>query len=596
MKKIYITFLLVFLLGTMGSCNYLDIVPDERPTEKDAFKDKKAAERYLYSCYAFMFKERRAEYLYQTGEIVTDYAETFLRGNYNAADPGYFRFWSSMYGGIKRCYTLIDNIDNVPRLEEELKISYKAEAKFLIAYYHFYLLRAYGPILLIDHDMDIEIPSADYPKRMPFDTCVDWIANLFDEAYNDLPTEYVDTEYGRATKLTAKSLKGRLLLYAASPLFNGNSEFYSDNLLDPDTNEPLMNLTYDPKKWDRALEACQEALTMAKAQKYEFFEAEKLPNDAWTSLTEYSLRIGFMDKTNMDVIWADTRKEDMYGPQNQCAPRDNNDPGNSWNGVSPSLDVIKNFYTKNGLPISEDPEYYSPAEYFQIAKYDGENTCKLNLDREPRFYAWIGFHNGWIEMQRKNDKRIRLKMKSGEAHGQEAGQMRDFSRTGYLIKKLIHPNYHTNNGFTNYPWPLIRMAELYLNVAEAAAESNNLSVAKEALNKVREHAGIPSVEKSWKGVAELTQSKLIDIIRQERTIEFFFEGHYGWDIRRWKKAEAVLNHNPQGLNVGESSDMDFFQPVSINMLWNFASPTHYLLPIRDREINIAPKIVQNPGY
>lgn len=596
MKKIYITFLLVCLLGSMVSCNYLDIVPDERPTEKDAFKDKKAAERYLYSCYAFLFKERRAQYLYQTGEVVTDYGEGFLRGNYSAADPGDFRFWSSMYGGIKRCHTLIDNIDNVPRLEDELKVTYKAEAKFLIAYYHFYLLRAYGPILLADHDMDIETPSVNYPKRSSFDTCVDWIANLFDEAYNDLPEEYVETEYGRATKLAAKSLKGRLLLYAASPLFNGNSEFYANELLDPDTKEPLMNLTYDSKKWNRALEACQTALAMAETQKYSLFKATSLPNDAWTSLTEYTLRMSFMDKTNMDVIWADTRKEDTYGPQNQCAPRDNKDPGNSWNGVAPTLDVIKNFYTKNGLPISEDPEYFSPEEYFQIGKYDGENTCKLNLDREPRFYSWISFHNGWFEMQRKSDKRIRTKLKFEDPHGQEKDQMRDFSRTGYLIKKLVHPNYHTNNGFTNYPWPLIRMAELYLNVAEAAAEANELDIAKKALNEVRIHAGIPTVETSWKGIADLTQSKLIDIIRQERTIEFFFEGHYSWDIRRWKKAEKILGKNPQGLNVGEKEDAEFFKPTTINMLWRFTSPTNYLLPIRDREININQKIVQNPGY
>ena len=206
MKKIYLITFLVFLLGTMGSCNYLDVVPDERPTEKDAFKDKKAAERYLYSCYAFMYKDGSPEYIYQTGEIVTDYSDEYLHGNYNAANPGRFRYWSSMYGGIKRCYTLIDNVDKVPRLEDELKVSYKAEAKFLIAYYHFCLLRAYGPILLVDHDMDIETPVADYPKRSPYDVCVDWIANLFDEAYNDLPSKYIDTEYGRATKLAAKSL------------------------------------------------------------------------------------------------------------------------------------------------------------------------------------------------------------------------------------------------------------------------------------------------------------------------------------------------------------------------------------------------------
>lgn len=135
-NKLYQTLLLIFLLAGVSACDYLDIVPDERPTEEDAFKDKNAAERYLYSCYAFMPKECEGVYLYQNGDLLTNYDKSFLEGTYTAANVGELTYWSRMYAGIRRCHTLISNIDAVPRMEEELKITYKAEANFLIAYYH----------------------------------------------------------------------------------------------------------------------------------------------------------------------------------------------------------------------------------------------------------------------------------------------------------------------------------------------------------------------------------------------------------------------------------------------------------------------------
>lgn len=597
-NKIWIVFMVLLSGWMMVSCDYLDIVPDERPTEKDAFKDKKAAERYLYSCYAFMPKEREGAYLYQTGEVVSDFDNAFLHGNYTAANVGDFHYWSRIYGGIKRCYSLINHIDAVPKMEEELKVVYKAEAKFLIAYFHFMLLRAYGPIILVDHELDINMPVGEYLKRSPYDECVEWIADLYDEAAVDLLEEQATTYYGRATKLAAKALKARLLVYAASPLFNGNSEFYSTTLLDPETSEPLMSQTYDPDKWKKAAQACKEAVEKAESLGYKPLrvEAEDVPSDFYPKdPVEYALRMSFMDKKNMEVIWADTRTEAFYGPQNQSTPRDPNNDGASWNGVAPSLAVVKNFYTENGLPIHEDPAYFSPDTYYQTGLYEGESTCNLHLKREPRFYAWISFHNGWYEMQRDNQGRIRTKYRSNDVHG-KGSMTRNFSLTGYLVKKWTTPAYDTQNGFTNYPWPIIRMSELYLNLAEAAAESGDLPTAKSALNKVRVHAGIPTVEKSWTGIATLDQNKLIEIIRQERMIELSFEFHYGWDVRRWKMAAEALDHNPEGLNTNGADDASFFKPTVIEMAWKFNSPTNYLLPIADREININQKIVQNPGY
>lgn len=594
-NKISIQFLILALFFSLAGCNYLDIVPDERPTEEDAFKDKKAAETYLYSCYGFMAKERAGVMLYQQGELVTDFEKIFLQGNYSAVNVGEFHYWSRMYGGIKRCYQLLDNVDRVPRLEDELKVIYKAEAKFLIAYYHFILLRAYGPVIIADKDFPTDMVIADFPKRAKFDDCVSWIAALLDEASTGMVDQHTAAYFGRATKCAAKAVKGRLLLYAASPLFNGNSEFYANTLADTETNEPLMNLVYDQKKWEKALDACQYAVTMAEGLNFKLYEGGAKTDNYPEDSTEYSLRMTFIDRDNQEVIWADTRKETQYDLQNQCTPRDPNNDGASWNGVAPSLETVMNFYTENGLPIGEDPAYFAESQYFDIARYDGENTCNLHMKREPRFYAWISFHNGWYEMQRDGKQRIRIQFRNQDVHG-KGSMTRNFSLTGYLPKKGVSPAYDTQNGYPNYPWPLIRLAELYLNCAEAAVECDRLDVAKTYLNKVRKRAGIPDVEVSWQGVAALDQIKMRAIVRQERTIELFLEGHYGWDVRRWLTAEKVLNHNPHGLNTNGVSDAEFFQEKQIDMLRKFNSPANYLLPISNKEINVNSKLVQNPGY
>ena len=126
---------------------FLDVVPDETPDEKDAFQNPTMAERYLYSCYSFLPDPRHETAsldLLTADEVVTPWEhETFAnfpKGNYNASDP-VISYWNTLFGGIRRCYLLLENIDGVPNMTEANLRTYKGEAKFLIAYYHFLLLK-----------------------------------------------------------------------------------------------------------------------------------------------------------------------------------------------------------------------------------------------------------------------------------------------------------------------------------------------------------------------------------------------------------------------------------------------------------------------
>lgn len=158
MKHIkYLVYSILITLG-LASCNYLDVVPDEVATEDDAFATIQATENFLYSCYSYIPNPRHgtASIDWFTGdEIVTAFEhETFAsfpKGNYTAVSP-IISYWNSLFSGIKQCYMLINNIDKTPNLSKSLKEDYIAQAEFLIAYYHFLLVRNYGPVILIKEE------------------------------------------------------------------------------------------------------------------------------------------------------------------------------------------------------------------------------------------------------------------------------------------------------------------------------------------------------------------------------------------------------------------------------------------------------------
>lgn len=352
----YYTHILSLILSAaflFQACSYLDVVPDETPDEKDAFQNPTMAERYLYSCYSFLPNPRHETAsldLMTSDEVVTPWEhETFAnfpKGNYNASEP-VISYWNTLFGGIRRCYILLENIDAVPNMTEANLRIYKGEAKFLIAYYHFLLLKNYGPIPLIKGVMSIDMDKADFPERDSYDVCVQWISDLFDEAAGMLPAEQTSTAYGRATSVAAKALKSRLWLYAASPLFNGNSEYYA-NFVSKVDGRHLISQTYSEAKWEKAASAAEEAIEVAKAAGYKLYTESPVVTSRFAQPTDpvhRVLRLNFMDyNTSKEVLWADTRKEGHYGLQYKSTPY--RVGPSSGNGVGVTLTMVEMFYSK----------------------------------------------------------------------------------------------------------------------------------------------------------------------------------------------------------------------------------------------------------
>ncbi len=607
--KIYKLLAVFSLLIFISGCEFLDVVPDERPTEADAFKTIYAAENFMYSCYSYLPNPRSGTSsldFMTADEVVTAFEhETFAnfpKGNYTASNP-VISYWNTLFKGIRQCYLLIEGVDATPGLSDENKVLYKAEAKFLIGYYHFLLIRMYGPTIIVNGVADVNMSFDEFPYRSSYDECVSQIAAMFDEAAVNLPVEHssLSTAYGRATRVAAKALKARMLLYAASPLFNGGGEggssFYT-SFVNKD-GSPLISTTYDANKWKVAADAAKEAIDLAEANGFKLYENTvsaliPYPEDP----IERNLRLTFMEMPSPEVIWADTRAEGAYELQNKSTPYI---AGYAWNGVAPTLQMVESFYSVNGLPIDKDPAF-DYDNRFGISEGANGRTLTLNLNREPRFNAWIAYHNSYYEVIRGTDKRLLVQFRKNDNCGIKS-RSNDYSPTGYLNKKGVHPSL-TQTALAapepKYAWPVCRLSELYLNYAEALIEyggSAEFAIAKQYIDRVRVRAGIPTIDVAWAAIGGADdRATLRSIVRQERTVEFYLENMRFWDLRRWMIAEQYLNVPAQGMNIQGTTDDTFFKVTNVAFQRVFRSPAFYLMPIPQSEINKNEHLVQNPGY
>lgn len=634
-KYVFSLFSMVIFLQ---SCDYLDIVPNEVATEKDAFANPKAAEKYLYSCYGYLPQVNNVDNCMDfTGdETISPFTQCkyvkFAEGNYDANNT-VISYWNALFQGIRQCYLLKDNVDAVPNVDPAVAADYKAQADFLIAYFHMLLIKCYGPSVLVKETPKFDTSRENYLSRVPYDECVKWVADLFDEAAKRLPETREGNEYGLATSTAAKAFKARLLLYAASPLFNGNSD-YSDFKNHDGTQ--LINIAYDPNKWKIAADAAWEAIQLAE-KNYSLYKM--LPGSS-SSFPEpqdpliRTLRFFFMDKENCkEVIFAETRKAGGIGIQRKSIPWLK---GGGWNGVAPTMTMLDRFYTKNGLPIEEDPTFdYTnrldivtiPEEMEGLAEV-GKETVRMNLNREPRFYAWIAFENGYYECRTEKEKDAYAakwgakrakgnKWVTGFLKNENCGlydaRTNNYCKTGYLNKKGVHPGAaaaeSTKANNYEYPWPVIRLAELYLDYAEACVEYDKEGYPAKGMpyvDKVRERAGLPAVKDSWaKAKHPLTdysdgkggpEGQLTNIVRQERMVELYQENQNFWDIRRWKLGDVYFNVPVRGLDINATNLQDFAKIVELPDQRKFDSPRQYLMPIPTSETIKNPNMVQNPGY
>ncbi len=627
MKNILIT--LSFLL-LLTSCEYLDVVPEGKATQDDIWKTTQQAEKYRYYMRTYMpnligydwSPDQFAGDDMITGGVGTTYwfsSKSLIYGEENA-NVTYFGRWApystsggtnyDIYRGIRYAFYLLDNVYKVPAISPENAARYAGEAWYSIGYYHQLLLEYYGPIILVKRYIPNDAPDSEiFVPRSPYDECVKYIAECYDKAAELLPETVIDTELGLPTRMSALSYKARLLLYAASPLVNGNSDYVG---FDNHDGTPLMNTTYDPEKWKKAMEAAAEAISVAEKfnselgrQNFMLYTSadSSLPND---ERGRRNYRDAFTKEhwNGLEFIEAKGDRGGCQTLQQLMGPRPiANNMSLGWKTTSvPTMEAVEMYYTKNGLPWEDDPETKDIDPY----AYNAEaGTVNLHLYKEPRFYASVGYDRGTYEI---DGKEITLYLRGGELHGSTLKETDEYqSCTGYLCQKWI-PKASTysipSNSFSfyYYAYPYLRLPELYLSYAEADFEYNgSLSTQSlEYINLVRKRCGLPTFQASWALAGGIpTGQKLRKVLHQERSIEFLFEGRRFHDLRRWKEAPEVMNKQPRSWNRDGKTAEEFYQVIEANQggrVRIFESPKSYWMAVPMSEINKNPNLVQNPGY
>jgi hypothetical protein len=620
-----------------GCSKYLDIVPDDGiPKLENAFAMRSEAQRYLYTCYSYMPKDGHIdsdpsilagdEYLSILNvldpPLYDDVVFRIARGLQNATSPLVGQYWDNLYRAIRDCNIFIENIVTVPDIPEWEKLQWIAEAKFLKAYYHFYLVRMYGPIPIIRENLPITAtPEEVRVSRNTVDECFDYIVELLDEAIPDLPSIIVNptNEMGRITKPIAAALKAKALVTAASPLFNNNSD--QATLVNRDKTK-LFATGLTPEevaaKWDSARVACREAIRICHDANHALYKYQTIAVLSDTIMKEMTIRGAFTQKWNSGIIWANPQSTNTGFTQRLSAANlDAVRFPDNWDlyaQMQPPIKIAEMYYTDRGVPIEEDKNWKgldpfalrkgTDMEKYHIVK--DYTTIQLHFDREPRFYASLGFDGGKWYGQRiygnNPDEYLYITCRIGGL--QQKRLLTTGPYTGYYWKKCVHfENVQqgiTEYTITFYPWPIIRLADLYLLYAEAINETEgpngaNSSELFKYIDLVREAAGLEGVKYSWDNYTDNqkynNQEGMRQIIHRERLIELSLEGQRFWDLRRWKKASDEYAKGIKGYKVNESDPAKFYQPVLL-FDQKFAIKD-YFWPIATAVIENNRNIVQN---
>ena len=651
MKKTII--ISILLLSIFSSCkDYLDLVPENDLLSIDIIFEKRAStEQFLISCYSPFLSAREGKVLedpsitgadeYMTNEYSRNNSYSTENHSYligfklgdglqNSNTP-LFPIWCknnvefnkvdkfdlNRYEAIRYCNIFIDRIDDVYNMTDAEKKQWKAEVKAVKAFYYYELLRQYGPIVLVPENISVETEIDDMQiARSHVDTCVNEIVKILDEAIPDL-LAFSDKSPSRIktfNREAAYTLKAKVLVLAASPLFNGNSWF--GNFTNRN-GEPLFSSVYDAEKWEKAALACDEALY------YCLGTGRQLITGNYSNETPKIDVILDLKKSIMDKDYNGTEfilGSVMTGADEHPLKLPRYKPGhteystNIYGNLNPTMRMVELFYTENGLPINMDRTWpytdrykmgkETSNEYKNLVKLN-EEVLNLHLRREPRFYASIAcdkcFWKRGLMYEEMNP------YKDG-VHGTPDDMIKvdvPQNLTGYWVKKGVPDEATTNALMVGYVVSKFRLADLYLLQAEAWNEFEGPSEkVYDALNVVRERAGIPPIQDAWINYSSNpgkinTKEGMREIIQQERMIEFAFEGHRFWDLRRWNRAHIELNKPIRGWNVFGKDSRSFYNnyegPIEVWTKNKFEAPRDYFWPISSEEI-IKSNIVQNLNW
>ncbi|MEE1406088.1 MAG: RagB/SusD family nutrient uptake outer membrane protein [Bacteroidales bacterium] len=641
MKNRIYTIIACFLATVIYSCSdVLNQAPDGKISLEEVFGDNDKTMYYLNTCYSGINAKGCLYFFWSRGpvnwcddswdaddlDVSWAASRRYYDGNasasdfpanYNAGDSGNESVsWARSFQRIRNCAVFLQNIPNAKVNSESDRSRWTAEAHILRAYYYSELLMWFGcslPIIREPYTYDADFSKVE---RSSFHDVVEFIVEDCDAALacEELPWRITtDSEAMRMTKAVAWAIKSRMTLFAASPLYNdGNNyweEAYSVNKAAVQALESNGYALYD-KLNQAAVWGDEKAYLPTAASQYfnEYFcNSGAYAADPADKETIYQLRDGAnLDLANVDGIGA------ILGYKT---------------GTCPSQELVDAFETIDGQPVLDLAKPYLDEQHLK-PNYNSSNTTydKNNpyANRDPRFYATV-YYNGskrycnWsTEAEKKSfenlgqgkGENVRI-ITTWDAYEDAKGNIinspeplmgrsmtgRTPTRTGYFQRKFLHPNSGVEMRLNGARHKDYRLAEIYLNFAEAAMEAGHTDEAITYVNKVRARAGMPGLP------AGLSGENLRQRIHNERRVEFALEGNRYFDVRRWHKPDEDLSATDRwitGAHITHMQDGTYKYERTILKERQCYTNKWLKMPIPLTEVNNMRAITgedwQNPGW
>lgn len=603
----------------LTSCvDYLDKESDTELTLPMVFEDKTRIEGWLANVYSHV-PDPYWGYARKLGwDILSDDMTAserwrqwdwkvipMLLGEWTPSTDWDGNYWARLPQLIREANIFIENVHPLPDQGiSATEVTYmKAEMRFMIAYYYYLLSNTYGPIpFKPNYIAPTDFNLADLMEgQRPYYEVVDWVDKELQEVAKILPPKYTEArKYGRATSIMCLAVRARMLLFAASPLVNGNPDYANHKNKD---GENLFSTTEDKSKWAYAAQACKELIDAAEAAGHKLY-TENNPDDTIDPFMSYqNLFLTRYDEGNTEILFARPGGLEYGEYEKHATPAASG--GSGGLGVTQSL--VDAFFTENGLPINDDPEYKETGfsrsdETRNNTVWDTEvnggaitksGTYNMYCNREPRFYITVSYNNSYFTQEKRLFNFFNGSKDNPHTH--------DAPQNGYLIRKKISPDLNVKQGTYKYrPGIVYRLGEAYLNYAEALNESDpgNGEILF-YLNKIRERAGIRQyttgeTDANYIHVNLSDQAEMRKLIRAERRVELSCEGIRYDDLRRWKEAENVLNGDFYGMNFSGRDNSSFY--VLTPYLKRVYKKAYYWFPIHQSEIDKNDKLVQSPYW
>jgi hypothetical protein len=551
----------IVLLGLMFSAckkNFLDITPTDRLTNTSITTDTSLFEAYVKNTYIGEhigqnegegsppgfgrgFEYAMASSVTDESMYNTDNGSWLIeQGQMAANNTGFLgTLWARSYAGIRSCNYALSIIKSI-NMSAAHKNILIGELKFIRAYRYQDIIRNYGGAVLIGDQVSQLSDNLQSPAlfaRATIQESIAYATAQLDDAAAKLPLNNNATwALGRATKGAALALKSRLLLYAASPLYNAGT-------------------------WQDAATAAKAVMALGKYSLSQNGYAQLFlsPND-----NEIIFERLFVPNTAPHV-----RMEISNGPNSY----------DGWAGNTPFQNLVDDYEMDNGKPITDATSGYDPQNPY--------------VHRDPRFYATILYNKAPYR-----NSTVDVYLPGGKDSNQGPSNW-NASQTGYYLRKFMNDAYPIDNPWSvagGQPWIYMRYAEILLNYAEAQNEASGPdATVYAAINSIRVRASVnmPPLP------AGLSQTDMRTAIQLERRIELAFEEHRFYDVRRWKIAMQTENVPAYGISVtvNPSNPSGYTYTKKISLANRSFLPQHYWLPIPLAEIQASNgQLKQNPGY